>query len=70
MTTLATTPCLHHSAPRRARLNLARIIALYRSRTALARLDADQLDDVGLTFDDAHREARRPVWDVPNGWHY
>ena len=33
-----------------------------RQRRALARLDDRLLDDVGLTRDDVHREARKPFW--------
>ena len=41
----------------------------HRERRALAKLDTSQLDDIGLTYRDAQREAHRPVWDVPAHWH-
>lgn len=41
---------------------------LARQRRALARLDADQLKDVGLTAEMAQKEAARPVWDAPANW--
>jgi len=44
------------------------LIALYRSRRALARLDNRALEDVGLTEFTARLEADRPVWDVPQNW--
>ncbi|MEO1688521.1 MAG: DUF1127 domain-containing protein [Pseudomonadota bacterium] len=34
-------------------------------RSALARLDARMLDDVGLSEEAARREAARPFWDLP-----
>ncbi|EAQ04476.1 hypothetical protein OB2597_10039 [Pseudooceanicola batsensis HTCC2597] len=44
------------------------LLALARSRQALADLDPRALDDIGLTRDDARREAGRPAWDVPANW--
>ena len=37
---------------------------LARSRRALSRLSEDQLRDVGLDAEMAHREAGRPFWDA------
>ena len=48
---------------------LIRAYALYRERRALAALDTAQLHDIGITRGAAHREASRPVWDVPQHWH-
>lgn len=48
------------------RLRTAR--ALARQRRALADLDDAQLRDIGLTRDQAHREAERPAWDAPHHW--
>ena len=42
--------------------------ALWRSRRALARLDAHMLKDIGLTPEQARYEAELPVWDVPANW--
>ena len=39
-----------------------------RERCALARLDASRLEDIGLNYREAHREANRPIWDVPAHW--
>ncbi|MFU1477482.1 DUF1127 domain-containing protein [Roseovarius sp. C7] len=47
----------------RNRLPLVDWLALARQRRLLATLDADRLDDIGLTRDEALREARRPFWD-------
>lgn len=44
------------------------LLALSRSRQALADLDARALEDIGVTARDARREATRPVWDVPSNW--
>ncbi|MEM6728506.1 MAG: DUF1127 domain-containing protein [Pseudomonadota bacterium] len=44
------------------------LMALARSRNALAALDADRLADLGLTRDEAMEEAQRPFWDVPAHW--
>lgn len=34
-------------------------------RRALATMDAEQLADIGLTREQAAREAARPFWDLP-----
>ncbi|MCR8827099.1 DUF1127 domain-containing protein [Pseudosulfitobacter koreensis] len=44
------------------------LLGLWLSRRALARLDQAALDDIGVTAEDAHREASRPIWDVPANW--
>ncbi|MGR3758678.1 DUF1127 domain-containing protein [Roseobacteraceae bacterium NS-SX3] len=55
--------------PRRSlRSAIAARIALMRQRRALGRLDSRALEDIGLSRADAEREARRPVWDAPDGW--
>ena len=51
------------------RLNsLRNLFALSRQRRALAQLDESRLNDIGISRDEALKEARRPVWDVPQGW--
>lgn len=60
-----------HAAAHRAgaaRPSLRSLLALWRSRRALARLDTRALDDIGLSVQDARLEAARPVWDVPHHW--
>ena len=47
---------------------IARLISLASQRRALAALDADQLDDLGLTRAEAAAEAARPIWDAPYHW--
>ncbi len=42
--------------------------ALRRQRARLVELDAHMLRDIGLTEDEALREARRALWDVPDRW--
>ncbi|WP_375175717.1 DUF1127 domain-containing protein [Pseudooceanicola sp.] len=44
------------------------LLALSRSRQALADLDARALEDIGVTQAEARREATRPIWDVPASW--
>jgi uncharacterized protein YjiS (DUF1127 family) len=44
------------------------LLALSRSRQALAGLDARALEDIGVTQAEARREATRPIWDVPTSW--
>jgi uncharacterized protein YjiS (DUF1127 family) len=39
-----------------------------RERRGLARLDDHLLRDIGVTRQEADREATRPVWDVPDHW--
>ncbi len=56
------TPPVRH-APR-----LATVIALYRSRRALASLDDTALADIGLTAAEARAESRRALWDMPRAW--
>lgn len=56
------------TATRPRRLALTDLAELARQRRALARLDADRLDDLGLSHDEARTEAARPIWDVPGTW--
>jgi uncharacterized protein YjiS (DUF1127 family) len=42
--------------------------ALARQRRHLAELDDAMLRDIGLTREQALREARRPRWDAPRHW--
>ncbi len=60
-----------HTAARPSRSFLARfgqILALSRSRRALARLDDHLLRDIGLSRSEAEAEAARDDWDVPPHW--
>ncbi|MCA0042942.1 DUF1127 domain-containing protein [Celeribacter litoreus] len=43
-------------------------LELRRQRKALAALDDALLEDIGLTREDAIREAQRPSWDAPCHW--
>ncbi|MFU8863526.1 MAG: DUF1127 domain-containing protein [Rhodobacterales bacterium] len=47
---------------------IATLRATRRQRQALARLDASALDDIGITQEQAHIEACRPIWDVTPSW--
>ncbi|MDO6728731.1 DUF1127 domain-containing protein [Marinovum sp. 2_MG-2023] len=54
-----------HPTRRSALPRLTEILAIYRQRQTLARLDSAQLADLGLTTQQAAAEARRPIWDLP-----
>ncbi|WP_299679353.1 DUF1127 domain-containing protein [uncultured Roseobacter sp.] len=56
------------SMPSRRRVGLRTYLALWRSRRALAKLDARGLEDIGVTSERAQIEARRGFWDVPDTW--
>ena len=47
---------------------LAAMIAVARQRRALRNLDDHLLCDIGVSDQEAAREADRPVWDVPANW--
>ncbi len=47
---------------------LSHLLAVWRERRALARLDDSALNDIGLTRAQALTEARRPLWDAPQSW--
>ncbi|WP_371168491.1 DUF1127 domain-containing protein [Aliiroseovarius sp. 2305UL8-7] len=47
---------------------LSHAFETHRERRALARLDAQRLEDIGVNYREAQREANRPVWDVPSHW--
>lgn len=49
-----------------ARLERSRGLA--RQRQALLELDETLLRDIGLTREQALREAGRPIWDAPRHW--
>lgn len=53
----------------RRRHSFADLLDLARQRRALARLDDARLDDLGLTRQEALREARRPLWHRPAHWY-
>ncbi len=48
--------------------NFVNLLALRQTRQRLAQLEPHLLRDIGLTVDQAHREAARPVWDAPKTW--
>ena len=56
------------ATPRRraaGRFSILGMAALLGQRRRLAALDADRLADIGVTRDEALREARRLPWDAP-----
>lgn len=46
----------------------ARFFALRRTRARLAQLEDHLLKDIGLTREEAAREAARSSWDAPRHW--
>ena len=48
--------------------NVKTRLELWRTRRALARLDAHLLKDIGITPKQARHEAELTVWDVPSNW--
>ena len=50
------------SAPRSA--PIATFFAVWQERRALAKMDDTRLRDLGISADDAAREAARPIWDL------
>ncbi|MEP1355263.1 MAG: DUF1127 domain-containing protein [Tateyamaria sp.] len=55
-----------HSAAKR--FSLTTLLSVWRSRRALAQLDANALADIGVSAKSAHKEAAKPIWDVPANW--
>ena len=55
-------------APKTLRASLFTRLAVWRSRRQLAKLDAYALEDIGITAEEARREANLTVWDVPANW--
>lgn len=47
---------------------LARMFAVARQRRALADLDDHLLRDIGVSPEEARKEAARPMWDAPDHW--
>ena len=56
--------------PTRRFPGLNTILAAWRSRQVLARLDDRALTDIGLSRKEAQTEAAKPIWDVPDTWRY
>ncbi|MEO9685371.1 MAG: DUF1127 domain-containing protein [Tateyamaria sp.] len=48
--------------------SLLTALSVWRSRRALARLDAHALNDIGISAKRAAQEAAKPIWDVPTTW--
>lgn len=44
---------------------LSRYFTVWAERRALAAMDDTRLRDLGITPDQAAREAARPIWDLP-----
>jgi len=43
-------------------------VGAQRQRRQLKKLDNISLRDIGLTREEAIKEAARPIWDVPQNW--
>ncbi len=70
MTVMNMTTHSSHAAPKTASLwqRLFSFDALRKERLELSQLSEAQLKDIGITPDQARKEANRPVWDVPANW--
>ena len=64
----AVSPALRRPGFRHVLKVLARWQALRQQRRALAGLETHHLRDLGLTPEEARREALRPFWDGPSYW--
>lgn len=53
---------------RRSKLSIWSMLDLFRQRQHLRALSDDQLNDIGISRQDALTEAARPVWDAPQHW--
>ncbi|MFK7744560.1 MAG: DUF1127 domain-containing protein [Roseobacter sp.] len=58
----------HTCVQRPAPVSIWTRLAVWRSRRALAKLDARGLQDIGITAEQARREAENGLWDVPPSW--
>ncbi|MCA0203347.1 MAG: DUF1127 domain-containing protein [Proteobacteria bacterium] len=67
-TTPASVAAARRPVLRRVLKALATARALRRQRIDLAALDDQMLADIGITREQAQREARRPLWDAPSYW--
>lgn len=47
---------------------LLSLLATRKQRRALGELDADRLDDIGITSEEAQLESRKSIWDSPGHW--
>jgi uncharacterized protein YjiS (DUF1127 family) len=45
-------------------------LSVARQRHDLAQLDERMLSDIGLSADEAQKEANRAPWDVPSHWRF
>ncbi|MFL4472039.1 DUF1127 domain-containing protein [Tateyamaria armeniaca] len=54
--------------PATPRFSLMTMLSVWRSRRALAQLDAHALEDIGISAKRAQAEASKPIWDVPATW--
>jgi len=56
------------TAPAALPFSLSTLLNVWRSRRALAKLDAHALTDIGVSARTAAKEAGKPIWDVPATW--
>lgn len=52
-----------------SKTSFTRHLNLAKQRKDLAQLTPTQLEDIGVSEAEAHREAMRPLWDAPNFWY-
>ena len=66
-----TSPCCTRTRITKKRGFLARLLfwnRIWVERQSLKDLEPHLLKDIGLSEDEARREARRPSWDAPDRW--
>ena len=69
MTMIATANTSHFGLkPLSVLAYLTAAIDVRKQRNSLKSLETEQLNDLGITYKQALREAKRPVWDVPKHW--
>jgi uncharacterized protein YjiS (DUF1127 family) len=68
--TLAHDTALRGHRPARTPIGkwLRLVFGVRRSRHDLGALDDHMLNDIGVSREQAEREARRSTWDVPSNW--
>ncbi len=62
------TTCRPAFARRTRRLSLLDLLSFWQQRRMMRELSEETLADIGLTRQDAEKEARKLPWDVPSTW--
>lgn len=62
------TTCRPALSRRTRRLSLLDLLSFWQQRRMMRELSEETLADIGLTRQDAEKEARKLPWDVPSSW--